>query len=180
MEEVLMVRSQHIGAILTALALCVIAASIISSAQRGPMATPPDRPSATIEQEVRLVIQQVDSAFKSHNRDGIDSLMAEDFVILHSTGKLESRQSFLDRAAAGSLVSQRVPAEVVEDTIRLYGGSTALRTTRIKAVLRLAGGTPVEMSFRTIDVYVKLDGRWLWVSEQSTPIPTEPSPGQKT
>jgi len=179
MEEVLMVRSQHIGAVLTALALCVIAASIISSAQRGPMATPPDPPSARIEQEVRLVIQEIDSDLKSHNRDGMESLMAEDFVILHSTGKLESKQSFLDRAAAGSLISQRVPVEVVEDTIRLYGGSTALRTTRIKAVLRPPGRNPVEMSFRTIDVYVKLDGRWLWVSEQSTPIPAEPSPGQE-
>lgn len=128
---------------------------------------------ATAEQEVRSVIQEIDSALKAHDRSRLEHLMADDFAMLHSTGKLESRQSFLNRAAAGSLASQRVPAKVVEETIRVYDSRTALRTTRIKVTLHPPDQAPVEMSLRSIDVYVKIDGRWLWVSEQSTPIPSE-------
>lgn len=134
---------------------------------------------ANAEQEVRSVIQEIDSALKARDRSKLENFMAGDFAMLHSTGKLEGRQSFLGRAAAGSLASQRVPAEVVEDTIRIYDSHTALRTARIKATLHPPDHAPVEMSLRSIDVYVKIDGRWLWVSEQSTTIPSEPpSAGQ--
>ena len=131
-------------------------------------------PPANAEQEVRSLIQEIDSALKARDRSKLDHFMAGDFAMLHSTGKLEGRQSFLDRAAVGSLASQRVPAEVAEETIRVYDSRTALRTTRIKATLYPPDRAPVEMNLRSIDVYVKIDGRWLWVSEQSTTIPSEP------
>jgi uncharacterized protein (TIGR02246 family) len=148
--------------------------ALITCILLSPVAAQSATPPATAEQEVRSLIQEIDSALKARDRSRLDHFMAGDFVMLHSTGKLESRQSFLDRAAAGSLVSQRVPAEVVEETIRVYDSRTASRTTRIKATLHPPDHAPVEMSLRSIDVYVKIDGRWLWVSEQSTPIPSEP------
>lgn len=131
-------------------------------------------PSANAEQEVRSVIQEIDSALNAHDRSKLEDFMAGDFAIVHSTGKLEGRKSFLDRAAAGALASQRTPAEVVEETIRVYDSRTALRTTRIKATLHPPDHAAVEMSLRSIDVYVKINGRWLWISEQSTTIPSDP------
>lgn len=138
------------------------------------MAAQSTTPLVNNDQEVRSLIQEIDSALKAHDRSRLEHFMADDFAMLHSTGKLEGRQSFLDRAGAGSLTSQRVPAEVVEEAIRVYDSRTALRTTRIKATLHPPDHAPVEMSLRSIDVYVKIDGRWLWVSEQSTSIPSEP------
>lgn len=134
-------------------------------------AAPHQAPSTSAEQEVRALIADIDTAMKSRDRARIDHLMAADFVMLHSTGNLEARQSFLDRAGAGTLLSQRVPAETLEDTLRLYDGHTALRTTRIKATLHSPNRPAEEASIRSIDVYVKISGQWLWVSEQSTPIP---------
>jgi uncharacterized protein (TIGR02246 family) len=131
-------------------------------------------PSTAAEKEVRSVIRDIDSALKARDRSKLAHFMADDFAMLHSTGKLEDRQSFLDRAGTGSLASQRIPAEVVEDTIRVYARRTALRTTRIKATIHPPDRAPLEMSLRSIDVYAKIKGRWLWVSEQSTPIPSEP------
>jgi Domain of unknown function (DUF4440) len=100
--------------------------ALITCILLSPVAAQSARPPATAEQEVRSLIQEIDSALKARDRSRLDHFMAGDFVMLHSTGKLESRQSFLDRAAAGSLVSQRVPAEVVEETIRVYDSRTAL------------------------------------------------------
>lgn len=119
------------------------------------------------------MINEVNVAMKDHDGVRLDQLLAADFVMLHSTGNVELRQSFLDRAAAGALMSQRVPAEVLEDTLRIYDGRTALRTTKIKAVLHPAEKPAVEIIMRSIDVYVKVGSRWLWVSEQSTPIPPQ-------
>jgi len=133
-------------------------------------------PAANAEQEVRLVIREIESSLQAHDRSKLDQLMAADFALLHSTGQLESRQSFLDRAAAGSLMSQRAPAELLEESIRVYDSRTALRTTRIKASLHPSDRAPLEISLRTIDVYVEVSGRWVWVSEQSTPLPAEPPP----
>lgn len=80
--------------------------------------------------------------------------------MLHSTGKLEDRRSFLERASAGSLASQRFPAEIVEETLRLHDKRTALRTTRIKATLHPSDRAPLDISLRSIDVYVKIKGHW--------------------
>lgn len=146
---------------LTALANCVFAPPVAADTASSP---------GNEEQEIRTVIRDIESALKDHDRSRLGGLMASDFAILHSTGKLEGRSSFLDRAAAGLLMSQRVPAELLEETIRVYEGRTALRTTRVKALAHPSSSATVELSLRTIDVYAKVNGHWLWVSEQSTPI----------
>ena len=126
------------------------------------------------EMEVRTFIKQVDAALKIRDRSTLERIIAAGFAHLHSTGNLETRESFIDRAVAGALLSQRVPAEVLEDELRIYDRRTALRTTRVRARAPQPNGEPTEMNVRSIDVYVKMKGRWLWVSEQSTLLPMQP------
>ena len=128
-------------------------------------------PQQPAETELRGVIRQIDAALASHDRAALERLIGAGFAMLHSTGTLEPRQSFIDRAAAGSLLSQRVPSELVDDEIRLYGDATAIRTTRARAHIPVPGGPAAEMELRSIDVYARVGGRWTWVSEQSTPVP---------
>src|SRR5689334_18027596 len=73
--------------------------------------------------------------------------------------------------------SQRVHADAVKDTIRVYDGRAALRTSRAIAQIPAPGGAPAVMTLRSLHVYVKIDTQWRWVSEQSTPVP---APGQDT
>lgn len=122
--------------------------------------------AAPAGQEVRALIESIQGALAKHDRAALESATAPEFALLHSTGKLEPRASFLDRAGKGELLSQRIPWERLEDQLRLFGDCTAVRTTRIVAH---PPGKP-ELSIRSIDVYAKIDGRWRWVSEQSTPL----------
>ena len=89
-----------------------------------------------------------------------------------------ARRRQIDRAVAGALLSQRVPADVLEDELRIYDRRTALRTTRVRARVPQPSGEPIEMNVRSIDVYIKMKGRWLWVSEQSTLLPDQPKAGE--
>ncbi len=155
----------------TVYAGCLVLSSLMTvSAQT---AAPPGQAAAQ-EAEVRAFIREVDAALKTRDRSALERVISEGFTHLHSTGNLETRQSFIDRAAAGSLMSQRVPADSLEDTVRIYDGRTALRTTKTRARVPQQNREPVEMNVRSIDVYVKIDGHWLWVSEQSTPLPVRP------
>jgi hypothetical protein len=55
--------------------------------------------------------------------------MAEGFEFVHSTGRVEPGESFIQRAAAGQLGVQRNPGEIVGSPIRVFD-ATAIRTTR--------------------------------------------------
>jgi hypothetical protein len=77
-----------------------------------------------------------------------------DFALRHSTGKIERRASFLERAGKGELLAQRIPWERLDDELRVFGDSTAVRTSR---VIAHPPGKP-QMSIRSIDVYAKIDG----------------------
>ncbi len=122
--------------------------------------------AAPAEQEVRALIGSIDGALAKHDRAALENATAPEFALLHSTGKIEKRESFVERAGKGELVSQRIPWERVEDQLRVFGECTAVRTTRIVAH---PPGKP-DVSIRTVDVYARIDGRWRWVSEQSTPL----------
>ena len=69
-------------------------------------------------------------------RDGgaLESLIAHGFEFVHSTGRVEDRASFIRRATAGQLASQRTPGERLELRYRVFG-DTVIGTTLMSQAL---------------------------------------------
>ena len=96
------------------------------------------------------------------------TMMAEDFEFIRSTGRIESRGSYLQRAAAGSLASQRVAGDVRRPRCR-RDGDAAIRTTRTSARMN-ASDTATATILYTADVYVIVGRARRWASAQSTVV----------
>lgn len=147
-----------------------IAATIVAAAMTTGAFTsgqpPPHGARGAGEQEARAFIAEIEAAMNARDRATIEHMIANDFVFVHSTGRTESRQSFIDRASAGALMSQRIEGQQQEAQLRLYGDTAAVWTTRTI----VKPPDKEEMNLWTVNVYVKASGCWQWVSAQSTPV----------
>jgi len=141
---------------------------------QGPLAAPVQRPvGAEAERDVRQLAESVDAALQAHGGAALESVIADGFEFLHSTGRIEDRSSFIRRAAAGQLASQRTPSERLERRYRVFS-DTAIGTT-LTAVRLPGADTGEPMRIYTRDVYARIDGRWRWASSQSTTVQAAPA-----
>lgn len=143
---------------------------VVSSATADQSGARP-QPASPVEQEVHGFMTELFGAMQKRDRAMLDRLVAEHFVFVHSTGDMDTRQVFLDKAAAGAQSSQTASPEYVDRQVHVYDGHTAVRITR--SVRRGSGGTP-DVSMRTLHVYAKVSGRWQWLSGQSTALGSRP------
>jgi hypothetical protein len=118
-------------------------------------------PDSGTEEQLKLLRSELHSALAAGNRQKLEQLLDESFVFVHSTGRVETRSEFIDRAVESS-AHQRVPELLfAQDQIRVFSGTAAVwisHSTR--------KGTSI--SFVGTDVLVKRAGTWKWVSVHST------------
>lgn len=148
----------------------LLAAPAPSSAQAPDRALAPD---ARTEQELRTLRRELSEALARADRAGLERILADGFMFVHSTGVVETRGEYIDRAAAAGGTAPRPEFEFTDERIRVYAGATAVWTAR--STRRGAPAGP-EISLRSTDVLVKSDGRWRWASVHSTRLPTRPTP----
>ena len=86
------------------------------------------------------------------------------FVFTHSTGRVEEREQYIERMTVAARAAATPELEFLEDRIRVYGGHTAVWTTR--SVRR--GGPAGAIEFRSTDVLVRSAAQWKWASVHST------------
>ena len=119
------------------------------------------------EQEVVAFAASVDAALRAKDKPALERLIGAGFEFVHSTGRLEERGSYIQRAADGQLAVQRNPGEILSTHVSVFG-STAIRTTRTAVRMEPNDPTAPPTQVYTRDVYLKSDGAWRWISAQST------------
>ena len=124
----------------------------------------------SVEREVTAFAQAVDDAVKAGDGPALERMVGDGFEFVHSTGRVEERASFIRRAVAKQLASQRMgPGEIISTTLRVFG-ETAIRTTRVSVRLNPADTASPPLQIYTRDVYSRGDGTWHWISAQSTDV----------
>ena len=121
----------------------------------------------TAEQEAASFAASVDAALRAKDKPALERLIGAGFQFVHSTGRLEERESYIQRAGDGQLAVQRNPGEILSAHLSLFG-STAIRTTRTAVRMDPNDAKVAPTQVYTRDIYVKSDGAWRWVSAQST------------
>ncbi len=97
----------------------------------------------------------------------IDHLMADDYTIIRPDGSVDGKAEAI--TSYRSATRHWDFAEGDEYTVRVYG-NTALVTGRWTAKGVVNNGQAFDYQARFMSVYVKRNGQWQIVSEQSTPI----------
>jgi len=127
---------------------------------------------AKSEKEILVLERELSQALDRKDRGTLESVIADGFTFIHSTGRLETRREYIDNAAAGNLARQQLNVERANEELRIYGGNTAIRYSR--NTMRDNTDNSIVYRMRNIAVYVNASGRWQWASGQSTKLPLRP------
>jgi hypothetical protein len=122
---------------------------------------------ASDEDDVRAARTAVIDAAKVKNRAALETWIADDFTFIHARGSVLDRAQYLaETTARGTAPS----IETTEEKLTMYGGHTAVFVSR--ATTKTA---ETETNVRSTQIFIKRDGRWLWILGQSTLLPARPA-----
>jgi ketosteroid isomerase-like protein len=108
------------------------------------------------------------AALISANLDSLDSLLADDFLLIDVLNGSEITKPML-LAAVGSSQVKFEAIEPIENQVRLYATNTAVVTGRTELRGR-TGEAVFTASSRYTHVFVAQEGGWVLVSAQGTQI----------
>ena len=108
------------------------------------------------------------SALMSGNIDSLDSILADDFVMVDLMAGAEFTKPML-LAAVGSSQVKFEAIDPIESKVRVYSCDTAVVVGRTEMRFR-AGESSFSFSSRYTHVFVLQDGSWLLASAQGTQI----------
>lgn len=93
--------------------------------------------------------------------------LAPEYVMVHSSARVESRASMLDAFRAGGLVYQAI--DVPESTVDALSPDIALQSSVVHQTV-LVRGAVIELHVRAISIWVRRQGLWLLRFYQTTPL----------
>jgi ketosteroid isomerase-like protein len=101
----------------------------------------------------------------------LDSVLADDWVVVGSTGEVDTKRQQEQKIKDGSLVFEAIDPKEVK--VRVHGDAAiVMGLYRIKAILN---GRKVDGVFRNTGVFTKQAGRWRCVFNQVTPVAGPPA-----
>jgi hypothetical protein len=106
--------------------------------------------------DLAKAVEDYDQAQVTGNRAELERLLADDYTLLNSGGKTETKSQFIaDSTAPGFKLEPFVvqdPVEKVWDGGAVMGGMVALRG--------MDGGKPFAATLRFADIWAKRKGKW--------------------
>ena len=123
-------------------------------------------PEQTLIEEVLQAERAWVEAHRQLDLAAIERLMGEDYTIIRPDGSVIGKSEALASYASGT--REWESAESDQYQVRLYG-ETAVLIGRWRAK-GINAGQSFDYAARFTAVYVKRDGRWQLVNDQSTPI----------
>lgn len=98
---------------------------------------------------------------------GLDRLLADDWLLTHSDGKVQARAEYLEELSTRSRRNQAIGNEDVR--LRRYGDTAVVTGTSVQSAV--SNGQPWQGRFRFTRVWVQRDGHWVMVASHSSRIP---------
>ena len=98
----------------------------------------------------------------------LERLMADDLLYFHSTGRQDTKRSFIDGLAARGLPYRNFGVEGLP--VRVFGDA-GITSAVVRLTLRNAEGVEDTHPSRCTQAWVKRDGGWQEVLWQATRIP---------
>lgn len=121
----------------------------------------------TAEQELVAAQRARFDATVSGDVAALERLIADDLIYLHSTGRVDTKRSFIDSLAARGLPYRAFGVE--EQQVRMLGDAGIISAV----ILLTQRGADGEHSHRSrcSTVWARRDGRWQQVFWQATRLP---------
>ena len=121
----------------------------------------------TSEEELLRVEKEFAEAIVKNDLEGIERLVADDWIIIGPDGEIVERARFFEVIKSGAMTHDTMESE--DFRIRIYGDSAVVTgITRAKGKFM---GQEFSTQERATDVFINRDGRWQCVLTHLTRFP---------
>lgn len=115
------------------------------------------------EKAVAVAVETMRKAMIDGDKNGLQSIAAEELSYGHSSGKVQNKAEFVDGIASGA--SDFVTIDLTEQTIKVIG-NTALVRHKLSAQTN-DGGKPGSVNLGILLVWQKQKGQWKLIARQA-------------
>ena len=127
-----------------------------------PFTTMAANPHAQLPPDLQKAVADFDRAQLHSDAAELQRLLADDYVLFNSQGKVENKADFLRDYAQ----MQLEPFTVEDETVRYWGDGAVL--AGVATLKGVSEGQPFSARLRFSDIWRKRDGRWQVVFTQAT------------
>lgn len=120
------------------------------------------------DDEVRQAEAEWVRALTGGDIAALEAMFSDDLLYVHSSGSIDTKERFLNSIRTGSLRFKSVTSRQMR--VRSYG-DVGVVNGLYDLVLESRNGTVTPMSIQYLNVYVKDNGRWRIVTQQTTRLP---------
>jgi len=114
---------------------------------------------------------QLDARWNEYRLKGdakaLAPLLADDWMLTHSDGKVEYKTGYLAKLGTGSRVNTSITNEDLK--LRRYGDMAVITGASVQS--GIGDGQPFSGKFRFTRVWIHRDGRWLMTTSHSSRFP---------
>ncbi len=125
-----------------------------------------ENPHADIEQQVRMMADQIAAAELKADTNALEKFMAGDCTIIHADGKLLTKAEELEDIRSGTRKYEAIKRR--ESNVRVYGSTVVV--TSLLSIKVTVHGKPYGGDIRTTRVWAKVNGDWKTVALQVTRV----------
>lgn len=122
-------------------------------------------PHAVLPPDLRRAVADYDRAQAQGDVAALRRLLADDYVLQNSAGKVDRKADFLRDAATTTFD----PFTVEDETLRLWRDGALL--AGVATLHGRSGGKEFTVRLRFADIWRKRDGRWQVAFTQATRVP---------
>jgi hypothetical protein len=121
--------------------------------------------ASAIEREILEADDVRVKGLLSNDIDAVEKLLGDDLTYVHSSGRLDTKETYMDALRSGRT---RYLTMDLSDVEGRGLGDTGVITNIFDAKVQTANGE-VTLHSRALLVYAKRDGRWQLIAYESTP-----------
>jgi steroid delta-isomerase-like uncharacterized protein len=127
------------------------------------------RDQSDAEKEVLLVQADRFRAMTENDIAALESILSDNLVYTHTTGKIETKAEFLSALKTHSVAYHSIdPMDVI---VRIYDNTAVITGAAVMKVS--SGANSFGFSLRFLEVYENSEGSWQLIAWQSTRVPDQ-------
>lgn len=127
---------------------------------------------AAAEQAVRQAQLLRYKAQMAQDIETLERVVADELSYCHTSGAVEDKASYLNTVRSGRLTWLSMVPEDMQ--VHVYGNAAVI-AGRLRETIQSAGRSePRALVLRTIEVFVRRDGRWQMAAFQAAPMSAQP------
>ena len=138
--------------------------ALYAATSKPPLASHDNNGSDDDRRAVSAMDTRYQAAVKNNDVEGMGRILADDFILVTSSGKTETKTDLLNEARESKTTYER--QEDTDQTVRLWG-DTAVVTAKLWAK-GTDGGKPFDVKLWFSDTYVRTLAGWKYVFGQAS------------